>query len=59
MLFIVEFQILLVICAFFLVHGNSATANTVAVAAYCLLLIGVILQLISFVRSERDNKNSE
>lgn len=48
--FVIGFQLLLLATAAFLAAGNSALANEVAVYAYCLLVIGVVLQLVSFVR---------
>lgn len=54
---IVEFQVLLVTCAFFLINGDSTIADEVAVVAFYLLVIGVILQIVQFVRKEKDNEN--
>lgn len=48
--FVVGFQILLVTCAVLLVSGLSFLAEGVAVAAYFLLVIGVVLQLVCFLR---------
>jgi len=48
--FIVGFQILLLVCAGLLTLGNSVWAEGVAVVAYFSLVIGVVLQLISFLR---------
>jgi len=50
---VMGFQILLLICASLLIRGNSALANEVAVYAYYLLIVGVVLQLVSFVRHEK------
>jgi len=47
---IVGFQVLLVACAVMLVFGFSVLAEGVAVAAYFLLVAGVVLQLVCFVR---------
>ena len=52
-IFVVCFQALLLVCAGLLILGNSALANGVAVWAYFSLVIGVLLQLISFVRQGR------
>jgi hypothetical protein len=52
-LFIVGFQVLLAACAALLVLGLAASAEGVAVGAYFLLVIGVVLQLIWFVRRDR------
>ena len=48
--FVVGFMLLLLICAGLLVEGNSNLAEGIAIYAYYLLIIGVILQLISFLR---------
>lgn len=48
--FIVSFQLLLLVCAGLLIQGNSVVANEVAVYAYFLLVIGVVMQLIAYVR---------
>jgi len=48
--FIIGFQLLLLVCAGLLIRGNSVIANEVAVYAYFLLVIGVVLQLIAYVR---------
>ncbi|MFQ5821149.1 MAG: hypothetical protein ACE5I5_14245 [Candidatus Heimdallarchaeota archaeon] len=48
--FIIGFQILLLVCAGLLILGNSVWAEGVAVVAYFSLVIGVVLQLISFLR---------
>jgi len=45
-LFIIGFQILLLVCAGLLIEGNSVLADELAVAAYFSLVIGVVLQLI-------------
>jgi len=49
-LFITGFQVLLLACAGLLIQGNSALANEVAVYAYYLLVVGVILQLVSYLK---------
>ena len=48
--FIIGFQLLLLACAGLLIQGNTVMANEVAVYAYFLLVIGVVLQLIAYVR---------
>lgn len=48
--FIVGFQVLLLVCAGFSISGNSFWAEEVAVVAYFSLVIGVVLQLFSFIR---------
>jgi Gpi18-like mannosyltransferase len=49
-LFIIFFQILLIICAILLIQGKSTLADDIAVYAYYSLVIGVILQIISFMK---------
>jgi len=48
--FVIGFQLLLGVCAGLLIQGNSVMANEVAVYAYFLLIIGVVLQLIAYLR---------
>jgi len=48
--FVIGFQLLLVVCAGFLIQGSMAIANEVATYAYFLLVIGVVLQFIAYVR---------
>lgn len=48
--FILAFQVLLAACAVMLVFGLGAMAEGVAVVAYFALVIGVILQLVRFLR---------
>lgn len=59
--FIVGFQALLLVCAGLLIQGNSLLAEGVAIVAYFLLVIGVVRQLIFFVRhaKEEESKDSE
>jgi hypothetical protein len=54
--FIVAFMILLASAAAYLAVGMEPSANDVAVYAYYCLVIGVILQLASYVR---EGKNVE
>lgn len=49
-LFVVGFQVLLVTCAVMLVLGMAWLAEGVAVAAYFLLVVAVVVQLVCFVR---------
>jgi heme/copper-type cytochrome/quinol oxidase subunit 4 len=49
--FVLGFQILLATCAVLLVSGLSFLAEGVAVVAYFLLVVGVVLQLVCFLRS--------
>lgn len=53
--FVLGFQILLLACAGLLLIGNSMLANEVGIYAYYLLVIGVILQLISFLRHKEES----
>lgn len=55
--FIVAFQMLLLVCAGLLISGSSGIANEVAVWAYYSLVVGLVLQLVSFVRHNRGNDN--
>lgn len=55
--FIVGFQIFLLACAGLLILDNSLWAEGVAVVAYVLPVICVALQLISFIRHEREKKD--
>ncbi|MGA9387737.1 MAG: hypothetical protein WBV70_02795 [Candidatus Bathyarchaeia archaeon] len=48
--FIVGFQSLLLACACLLIEGNFAQADNVAMYAFCLLVVGVVLKAISFLR---------
>ena len=54
--FIIGFQILLIICASLLFQGNSALANEVAVYAYYLLVVGVVLHFVSFLRYGKEGE---
>lgn len=51
-LFIVGFQIFFLVSAVLLSVGNSFWAESVAIFAYFSLAIGIILQLISFIRNK-------
>jgi hypothetical protein len=55
--FIIGFMALLIICAGLLIQGNSNSANELSVYAYYLLVIGVILQLASFLKYGKSEKN--
>jgi len=57
--FIVGFQIFLLVCAGLLILGNSVWAEGVAVVAYFSLVIGVVLQLISFLRRVRQEEEGD
>ncbi|MHA1594146.1 MAG: hypothetical protein ACTSXX_05315 [Candidatus Baldrarchaeia archaeon] len=51
--FVMAFMALLITAAVFLAVGDEDFANTLAVYAYYNLVIGVVLQLVALVRSER------
>lgn len=55
--FVLGFQVLLLVCAVFLVVGLGLLAEALAVLAYFLLVVGVILQLWSFVRNSHDRRD--
>jgi hypothetical protein len=46
------FAALILTCAFLLIRGNPAV-DEVAVLAYCFLVVGVVLQAVSFVREKQ------
>jgi len=52
--FVICFQVLLLSCAGLLIQGNSALANELAIYAFYSLVIGVVLQLISYVRYNKE-----
>lgn len=51
--FIIAFMMLLITCAALLAIENEKMANELAVYAYYSLVIGVLLQLTSYVREKR------
>jgi hypothetical protein len=57
--FVLGFQVLLVTCAVLLVSGLSFLAEGLAVAAYFLLVISVVLQLASFLRDRGSREVDE
>jgi len=59
--FIIGFQLLLVVCAGLLIQGSSVMANEVATYAYFLLVVGVILQFIVYImhRDDLDGKHDD
>lgn len=56
-LFVIGFQLLLLICAGLLIHGNSYLVNEVAMYVYYLLVIGVVLQLTSFLKYRKSEES--
>jgi len=57
--FVIGFQVLLLTAAGLLVVGNSALANGVALYAYYLLVVGVVLQFVSYLRSRGKESEQE
>ena len=57
--FIVGFQALLLVCAGLLIQGNSLLAEGVAIVAYFLLVVGVVRQLIFFIRHGKEEEGKE
>jgi len=55
-IFVMGFQLLLAVCAGLLIQGNLAMANELAEYAYFLLVIGVVLQLVSFLRRGKEGE---
>lgn len=55
--FIVGFQVSLVACAIMLVLGMGVLAEGVAVVAYFLIVTGVVVQLVLFLK-KRDGDSS-
>jgi hypothetical protein len=56
--FIIGFMLLLIVAAVSLSMGLSSLANGVAVYAYYALVVGVVLQLASFLKyRKRDGEN--
>lgn len=56
---IIAFMITLMLSAVFLIVGNDVYANAAATCGYFSLVIGVILQLVSFIRSNKKGIQSE
>lgn len=54
--FVIGFQVLLLVAAGLLAMGDSVLANDVAVYAYYLLVVGVVLQLFSFLKHGRQEQ---
>jgi hypothetical protein len=48
--FIVAFMAMLTICACLLARGDEPAANALAVYAYYLLVVGVVLQLMCYIK---------
>lgn len=49
-IFILAFQTLLMTAAITLIDGNQSLANEIAIYGYYSLVVGVILQFITFLR---------
>ena len=56
--FIVGFEVALVACAVLLAVGSAGLAEGLAVAAYFMLVAGVVTQLVCFVRDSRGGRAS-
>ncbi len=57
--FVIGFQGLLLTAAGLLVVGSSTLANEVAVYSYYLLVVGVVLQFVSYLRSRGKGSEQE
>ena len=57
--FIIGFQVLLLVCAGLLIVGNTWLADGLATGAFFSLVIGVVLQLASFLKYRKKNEKSE
>lgn len=53
--FILTFMALLIVAAVSLVVGLASLANDVAIWSYCSLVVGVILQLVCFLKYGRED----
>ena len=53
--FIVTFMLLLAVVAFSLSAGWASLADEVAIYAFYALVIGVVLQLVSFIKHLKNN----
>lgn len=51
--FVLGFISLLVVAAFCLLMGFAGLANDMAVYAYCVLIVGVVLQLVNFLKCNK------
>jgi hypothetical protein len=57
--FVIVFQLLLLVCAVLLIRGYSNLTEEVAIYAYYSLVIGVVLQLVSFLRHGDGDEETE
>ena len=57
--FVIGFQVLLLSCAWLLIQGYTSLANEVAIHAYYLLVIGVVLQLVSYLKCGKGSDADE
>ncbi|MFH0896721.1 MAG: hypothetical protein V1850_01565 [Candidatus Bathyarchaeota archaeon] len=53
---VIGFMSVLLVCAGLLAFGNSVLANDLAIYAYYLLVGGVVLQLVSFLRLRKEEE---
>jgi len=58
-IFVMGFQLLLLACAGLLIQDNLVMANELAVYAYFLLVIGVVLQLVVYLRHKNEGEGKE
>lgn len=56
--FIMGFVLLLIVAAVFLSIGSTASANTVAFFAYSALVVGIVLQLVCFLKYSKKKANA-
>jgi hypothetical protein len=54
--FIIGFQISLLSCAFLLSIGKLSLAEKISVYAFCFVVIGVFLQLVSLLKEGKKKK---
>jgi len=57
--FVLGFEVVLVACAVLLVAGLASLAESLAVVGYFLLVAGVVVQLVWFVRVSRGGRVGE
>jgi len=50
--FILAFHTLIFVCASFLIQESTSLADGVAILACCFLVLGVVVQALSFIRSK-------
>ena len=55
--FIISFMLLMICTAVLLTSGASELANEAAIAAYCVLIVGIALEVISYMRESKTRKS--